>query len=169
MTEEISKWELPSPGKMNPTMFVGDKEKNLQKQVADEIVERFINQVVIYYPIDIQKTQYHPIYGEALNKKFHSPIEVKCMVEWSGMETANEGYTVDRVSSILVHFHKRRINEDLEMVVRVGDYLAYGRNYYEITKLDEDRRVFGAHDLMSEVTATCIKTRRGLFEVNEGR
>jgi hypothetical protein len=161
------KWELPAAGKTNPVLFIGDQEKDLQKQIADEVVEQFINQEVFYYPIDIEKTQYHPIYGEALDKKFYPPLHVHCMVEWEGFVSNNDGYNIDRIPSITVHFHKRRLNEDMDFVVREGDFILYGRDYYEIAKLEEPRRVFGAYNLRPEVTATCVKARRGLFEVNE--
>ena len=56
------KWKQPdSPP---PPMFFGEKERNLVKQVNDEIIERVVGQQVLYFPIDIDRTNFHSIYGE---------------------------------------------------------------------------------------------------------
>lgn len=56
----------PSP------LFVGEKEKNLVKQVNDEIIERVVGQQVLYFAIDMETTNFHPLYGEAVEKNFTS-------------------------------------------------------------------------------------------------
>ena len=63
-----NKWEQPS--QPPPPLFAGKKERDLVKQVNDELIERVIGQQIIYYPISIDETNFHPIYGEALNKAF---------------------------------------------------------------------------------------------------
>ena len=44
-------------------MFAGKKEKDLVKQVNDELIERVIGQTIIYYPIDVERTNFHELYG----------------------------------------------------------------------------------------------------------
>jgi hypothetical protein len=63
-----------------------------------------------------------------------------------------------------VHFHKRRLTEDQDLFVREGDFVAYGKNYYEIVKLDEPLELFGQADKRIEISAECIKSREGLFD-----
>ena len=46
------------------------KERDLVKQVNDEIIERVVGQQILYFPIDIETTNYHPLYGEAIEKPF---------------------------------------------------------------------------------------------------
>ncbi len=48
--------------------FLERKERDLVKQVNDEIIERVVGQQVIYFPIDIDHTNYHSLYGEAIEK-----------------------------------------------------------------------------------------------------
>ena len=57
-------------------MFLGEKERDLVKQVNDELIERVIGQQVVYYPISVDHTDYHPIYGEAIKKTFLPPVRV---------------------------------------------------------------------------------------------
>jgi len=66
--------------------------------------------------------------------------------------------------SITVHFHKRRLTEDQDLYVREGDFVLYDDDYYEIATLTEPREIFGQAGKSLEISAACIKSRRGLFD-----
>ena len=159
----MSKWEQPS--QPPPPLFVGQKERNLVKQVNDELIERVVGQQVLYYPISIEHTNYHPTYGEAINKNFLPPIRVYALVEWEGIQTEfMNNVAVDKNASITVHFHKRRLTDDQDLVVRVGDFVLYGYIHFEIVTVSEPRQLFGQIDHRFEVSAKCIRSREGLFD-----
>jgi hypothetical protein len=84
-------------------------------------------------------------------------------VAWEGKTTAAESFGVDEKSSISVHFHKRRLIEDQDLFTRVGDFVAYGRQFYEIVSLNEPRQLFGQSQHKLEVLAKCVRARPGLF------
>ena len=71
---------------------------------------------------------------------------------------------VDSDSTITVLFHKRRLTEDQDLYVREGDFILYGKIYYEIVKLSEPRKLFGQVDHSFEIAGTCRRARRGLFD-----
>ena len=75
-----------------------------------------------------------------------------------------EGVGIDSDSMVTVNFHKRRLNEDQNLFVREGDFILYGDNYYELTKLSRPRKLFGQVDQTFEVVATARKARKGLFD-----
>ena len=159
----MSKWEQPS--QPPPPLFVGQKERNLVKQVNDELIERVVGQQVLYYPVSLEHTNYHPTYGEAINKNFLPPIRVYALVEWEGMQTEfMNNVAVDKSASITVHFHKRRLTDDQDLVVRVGDFVLYGDIHFEIVTVSEPRQLFGQIDHRFEVSAKCIRSREGLFD-----
>ena len=147
-----------------PPMFLGEKERNLVKQVNDEIIERVVGQQVLYFPLDIEHTNYHPLYGEAIEKTFLPPVRVYALVEYQGVETEFiQGVGIGKSTKITVNFHKRRLTEDQDLYVREGDFVLYGDFYYEIVKLSEPRKLFGQVDHSFEITATCKRARKGLF------
>ncbi len=157
-----NKWSPPpSPP---PPMFLGEKERNYVKQVNDEIIERVVGQTVVYYPIDLTSTNFHPLYGEAIEKSFLPPIRVYALVKWDGDETSTDITALDKMSKITVNFHKRRLTEDQEMFVREGDIIQYSDRYYEIVKLIDPRLLFGQDQHHFEITAECIRAREGFFE-----
>jgi hypothetical protein len=146
-----------------PPLFLGEKERNLVKQVNDELIERVIGQTIVYYPISREHTNYHPVYGEAIQKTFLAPIKVQALIEWEGSKTTTEVYGIDRVTSITVKFHRRRLTEDQDLFVREGDFLLYGDTFYEIVTLNESKRLFGQIDHKFEIIAKCIKARESIF------
>ena len=159
------KWKKPE--QPPPPMFLGEKERNLVKQVNDEIIERVVGQQVLYFPLDIEHTNYHPLYGEAIEKTFLPPVRVHALVEYQGIETQfSEGIGIDKLTKIKVNFHRRRLTEDQDLFVREGDFVRYGVIYYEIVKLIEPKLLFGQPEHRFEIQAECIRARDGLFNAS---
>jgi len=147
-----------------PPLFTGKKERDFVKQVNDELIERVIGQQIVYYPIDIKRTNYHSLYGEAINKTFLPPIKVNALVEWEGLSTSYaESVGIDKVTTVTVHFHKRRLTEDQDLFVREGDFILFGKLYYEIVSLEQPKLLFGQPDHKMEIAAKCIRAREGRF------
>jgi len=158
-----NEWNQPSAPP--PPLFLGKKERDLVKQVNDELIERVVGQTVAYYPIDIERTNYHDLYGEALVKTFLPPIRVHALVEFEGINTKyNTNIGLDKESSVTVHFHKRRLTEDQDLYVREGDFILYGSIHYEIVTLSEPKQLFGQVDHLLEISAKCVRAREGLFD-----
>jgi hypothetical protein len=158
-----NKWSQPDAPP--PPLFTGKKERDLVKQVNDELIERVIGQTIAYYPLDIERTNYHDLYGEAIKKNFLPPIRVHALVEFEGINTKySTNIGLDKEANITVHFHKRRLTEDQDLYVREGDFVLYGDLYYEIVMLSEPRQLFGQIDHRLEISAKCIKAREGLFD-----
>jgi hypothetical protein len=155
--------EWSQPDAPPPPLFVGQKEKDLVKQVNDEVIERVVGQTVVYYPISITHTDFHEVYGEAIEKSFLPPVRVYALVAWEGIKTEAGKFGVDRKSTITVHFHKRRLTEDQDLYVREGDFILYSNIFYEITQLDEPKQLFGQAQSKIEIVAKCVRAREGKF------
>ena len=160
----MAKWTQPSSPP--PPLFVGQAERNFVKQINDELIERVVGQQVLYLPIDMETTNYHKLYGEALKKTFLPPVRAYALVEYNGSNRVQEQYGFDNVYNITIHFHKRRLTEDQDLFVREGDFLLYGSFHYEIVTLNEPRQIFGQVDHKMQITATCIRARKGLFDAS---
>lgn len=148
-----------------PPLFLGKKERDLVKQVNDELIEKVIGQQILYYPIDLERTKFHDLYGEAIEKTYLSPIRIYALVEYTEFSTSYlDGVGIDKTWEINVHFHKRRLEEDQNLYVREGDFVLYNDNYYEIVKLDEPKLLFGQAGQEFEIVARCRRARKGLFD-----
>ena len=160
-----NKWTQPETPP--PPLFLGEKERNLVKQVNDELIERVIGQQILYYSIDLQHTNFHSLYGEAIKKTFLSPVRVYALIEFEGIQTKySSNIGLDKDISLVVHFHKRRLTEDQDLFVREGDFVVYGDVFYEIVTLGEPKQLFGQIDHRVEISAKCIRAREGLFDAS---
>ena len=159
----MSKWKQPD--NPPPPLFAGEKERDLVKQVNDELIERVIGQQIVYYPISLEKTDFHPVYGEAIKKSFLPPVRVYALVEYGGNQSNSDVFGIDKTSTITVSFHKRRLLEEQDLYVREGDFVLYGEQYYEITTITWQRQLFGQIDHRFEIIASCTRAREGLFNV----
>ena len=155
--------EWTQPTQPPPPLFLGEKERNLVKQVNDELIERVVGQGIFYYPISMEHSNFHPTYGEAIEKTFLPPIRIYALIMWEGYETQTTNLGIDKRPSILVHFHKRRLTEDQDLFIKEGDFVKYGNTYYEIVQLNEPKQIFGQVDHKMEIEAKCIKAREGTF------
>jgi len=164
MARDENKWSQPNTPP--PPLFLGKKERDLVKQVNDELIERVIGQQVLYYSIDIEHTNFHPLYGEAIEKTFLPPIRVYTLIEWEGIQTTTEKYGIDKNTNLTAHFHRRRLTEDQNLFVREGDFILYGSLYYQIVTLQEPKQLFGQIDHRFEIVAKCIRSREGLFDAS---
>jgi hypothetical protein len=156
-------WERPkSPP---PPLFLGKKERDLVKQVNDELIEKVIGQQILYYPIDMERTDFHDMYGEAVEKTYLPPIRIYALVNVEEETTSYlESVGTDSDAMINIYFHKRRLNDDQDVFVRQGDFVLYGKVYYEIVKLSAAKKLFGQVAHTFEVMAICKRARRGLFD-----
>tara|TARA_Y100000296_G_scaffold24578_1_gene28991 strand:+ start:538 stop:1035 length:498 start_codon:yes stop_codon:yes gene_type:complete len=157
------KWTQPAAPP--PPMFFGKKERDLVKQVNDELAERVIGQTIVYYPVDIDKTDFHPLYGESVNKVCLPPVRVYAYVQVENEQT-NDKYSYEYKTKLSVHFHYKRLTADQNLNVRAGDFVQYGDVFYEIMRLyDDTRYYFGQVYHQFQVSAECRKARRGNFRV----
>lgn len=165
MTENIT-WSRPASPP--PPLFFGEKERNFVKQINDEVTECVAPQSIIYYPISVKHSNFHELYGEAIEKTFLPPVRVATRVYWGdGRVTTTEKHNIDSESRIIVRFQKRRITEDLDLFVRQGDIIFYGNQFYEINKIGEPDELFSQAEHRFEITAECLSVRCGQFDEPE--
>jgi hypothetical protein len=163
MSDPKNKWTQPAAPP--PPMFFGKKERDLVKQVNDELVERVVGQTVAYYPVSVEESNFHDVYGEAINKITLPPVRVYAYVVVENEQT-NEKYGYDYQTKLTVNFHRRRLTEDQDLYVRVGDFVQYGEEYYEIVRLYNDTRYyFGQVEHKFQISAECVRARKGVFRV----
>mgnify|MGYP003650084797 FL=1 len=163
MSDPKNKWNQPAAPPA--PMFFGKKERDLVKQVNDELSERVIGQPIAYYPISTEESNFNETYGEAIEKVSLPPIRVYAYVEVEN-EQSNEKFGYEYQTKLTVYFSERRITEDQNLYVRVGDYVQYGEFFYEIVRTyDDTRYYFGQVEHKFQIAAECVRARTGTFRV----
>jgi hypothetical protein len=163
MADPKNKWTRPAAPPA--PMFFGEKERNLVKQINDELAERVLGQTIAYYPISIEESNFNDTYGESVEKVSLPPVRVFAYVVVENEQT-NDKYGYDYQTKLTVNFHRRRLVEDQNLYVRVGDFVQYGEQYYEIVRTYNDTRYyFGQVEHKFQISAECVKAREGVFRV----
>ena len=146
-------------------MFFGKKERDLVKQVNDELAERVIGQSIAYYPISVEESNFNDIYGEAIDKVSLPPVRVYAYVVVEN-EQSNDRYGYEYQTKLTVNFHRKRLTADQNLFVRVGDFVQYGDEFYEIVRTYNDTRYyFGQVEHKFQISAECIRARQDAFRV----
>ena len=146
-------------------MFFGEKERNLVKQINDELAERILGQPIAYYPISIEESNFNDTYGEAKEKISLPPVRVYAYVVVENEQT-NEKFGYEYQTKLTVSFSEKRITADQNLFVRVGDFIQYGDLFYEIVKTYNDTRYyFGQVEHKFQISAECVRARQGAFRV----
>jgi len=163
MADPKNKWSQPDAPPA--PMFFGEKERDLVKQVNDELAERVIGQTIAYYPISVEESNFNDIYGEAIEKVSLPPVRVYAYVVVENEQT-NERYGYEYQNKLTVNFHRKRLTEDQNLHVRVGDFVQYGEYFYEIVKTFNDTKYyFGQVEHKFQVSAECVRARDGAFRI----
>ena len=149
-----------------PPLFLGEKERLLVRQVNTELIENVVGQVIAYYSISLKETNFHPLYGEAIDKTFLPPVRVYARVETEQAQITNDSKGYDKRPQISVFFHRKRLTEDQNVFVRVGDFVYYDGDFYEIVNTRGAKRLFGQAGQKYEINALCIKAREGVFDAD---
>ena len=98
-----------------------------------------------------------------------SPVQSYALIEYQDTDRKQTRFGFDRILTLNVHFHKRRLTQDKDLFVRLGDFLQYDETYFEIVDVFEPRLIFGQDSGFNdhpalEVTAVCRQARKGLFD-----
>jgi len=155
--------QFTQPAAPPAPMFINQPERDFNKQIVTEVAERVSGSPILYYAIDMDATEFHPLYGEAIIKTFLPPIVAYVFIDYSGISTKVDKYGLEKEVSIKVHFHKRRLTEDQDVYVREGDFILHNKVLYQIVGLTEPASPYGQHENRIDITANCVKSRKGLF------
>jgi len=163
VSDPVNKWNQPPAPP--PPMFFGKKERDLVKQVNDELAERVIGQPIAYYPISIEESNFNDTYGEAIDKVSLPPVRVYAYVVVENEQT-NDRYGYEYQTKLTINFSEKRLTADQNLYVRVGDFVQYGDQFYEIVKTYNDTRYyFGQVEHKFQISAECVRARQGTFRV----
>ena len=96
----------------------------------------FSNMKVGYFKIDLYKTIVN-MYGEATEKWYYPPFEVKCLIERGDFAYSDTEYGPDVNQTITIKIPKLNIDETgLNFTPEVGDIITDQEKYYQVNTID---------------------------------
>lgn len=120
-------------------LFYDEKEFNFETETVMDYIEEDLNQTIVVYPVDREKTQINSISQSAVNGiRFKNPIEIPCQYEIQDSElksfdkkTSNGVYALN---GPLTAYVMPKILEKYNCEISRGDYIG--------VYVDEGRMVY---------------------------
>ena len=132
--------------------FISNRDVTFFKGIAREIVDDVIQNICVLFKINLNETKIN-LYGEAMNKTWHTGIELYVLINKDPRTTAYEGFGSDTAQSIEFRFDRYMLNEKYAYP-EIGDVIYFDNSYYEIDNINESQFIGGnpflSDDLESE-------------------
>lgn len=125
--------------------FITEKERKFAQNIRSEIDEDIIRQKLLYYKINLQKSQIDRIYGEITRKVADQPVEFYARCLWEEPTQTFEGATADTTYSMEVYCDPDQL-ERRGIVTKAGDVLERDGEFFEILSSVQTMPAFGQID-----------------------
>ena len=125
--------------------FFGEKEAAFFHSAGREIVEGVLQESLLLYRIDLKKTQVHPLYGEAIQKRWLPEIEIFGRINVEVEDPSQQvkgGITKKGFGKLTAHIYIEHLEElnlvsrksDNEIItgVKMGDFMGFKGQFYKI-------------------------------------
>lgn len=142
-------------------LFITSREIHLINDWTKEFIKDVVGQYIVYYPISILKTRVHPVYDEAVEKIFDSPIKIDALVDQPGEGNAIGSWSVETTTTLEVYIQSRDLI-DKGFEPEMGDFFSYGNQVFEILNVSQIGDIFGQaeYDVYWKLNAKLARSGR---------
>jgi len=125
--------------------FFGEKEAAFFHSAGREITETILQESFLLYRIDLNKTEVHPLYGEAIQKRWLPEIEIFGRINVEVEDPSQQvkgGITKKGLGKFTAHVYIEHLDElnlvtrksDNEIItgVKMGDFMGFKGQFYKI-------------------------------------
>ena len=152
-----------STGDADYGLFFSARDMELFNDYNTELLGIVAQSGITYYRIEPDSSDPNSIYGESEVKVTRDPVQVHCWVMLDEPETETNSFTVDTRRRIELYMHKDRLTE-LDLVPRMGDFVGYDNQYFEILRASVPNFVFSYPQTKLGVIVRCLSVREGVFD-----
>lgn len=125
-----------------------------------------LGQFIYYYPISAMKTQIEPIYEEAIQKIFQTPIKIDVIADQPTWNDKLNLWGHEQTSTIELFIHNKDIL-DKNIRINEGDFFVYGDRTYEILSANTiNNTIFGQVEYRIGIKIIGKIARQGQIDLN---
>jgi hypothetical protein len=117
------------------------RDLQLFRSIARELVDTVIENTCVLFKINLNETKVN-IYGEAMNKTWHTGVELFVMIDKEPDTATYEGFGPEEQQNITFKFD-RLLCEERNVYPEIGDVIYFDNSYYEIDNTTETQFVGG--------------------------
>lgn len=143
-------------------LFISKREINFINDIAKEVIKDVVGQKIYLFQMSEIKSKVHDVYEESIDKVFENPIELDCLVKYSGAEVKTNRYGSEKLFTIEAYIQARDLL-DKGIEILEGDFISYGSVFYEITKAPNSQIIMGQIEHERFITISGRQSRKDLF------
>jgi hypothetical protein len=121
--------------------FISERDVAFFRGLARELVDVVIENVCVLFKVNLDETRVN-IYGEAMNKTWHSGVELYVLIDKEPDNATYEGFGPDEQQNITFKFDREHCREK-NTYPQIGDVIFFDNSYYEIDNTSEIQFVGG--------------------------
>jgi hypothetical protein len=146
------------------SLFFDRRTQQFLNNISTELLELVMMQSFIYYSVigDLTETT-DDIYGESQNKTFRQPIQLYGRILYNEPIVVSGTFSSENQYSLGLYLQHDRIEDDLKLRPKMGDYLQFGEKYYEVTTVKYPQMIGGLPQFQLGVILDCISVRQNVF------
>jgi hypothetical protein len=134
------------------------------KRKNKQLVEHVVGEKITYYGINKEFTREN-IYGEAKEKIWNPPIEVKALVRWKEQQITTTKFGQDQTYNISFYPLLDTLTE-LNLAPTEGDFVEYDSKFFEIASISYPLQMLGVEEQAFYTKLDCVTAREGVFSTN---
>ena len=146
-------------------LFITPREIQFINDLTKEYTKDVLGQFIYYYPISVMKSQVDPVYDEAIQKVFQSPIKLDVIADQPAWETKYNVWGNEQVNKLELFVQTRDLL-DKGFSVSEGDFFLYGDLVYEILSAVPINNIFGQVEYGVGVKIAAKIARKGQIDLN---
>ncbi len=146
------------------SLFFDQRTIQFINNISTELLELVIMQPFIYFSVVGELTETEDdIYGESQSKTFRQPVQLYGRVLYNTPIVSTGAFSTENQYSLGMYLQHSRIEDDLKVRPKIGDYLQFGEKYYEVTTVTYPQIVGGLPQFKLGVILDCISVRQNVF------
>jgi hypothetical protein len=145
--------------------FISTRDVTFFKGIARELVDEVIQNLVILYKVNLAETRIN-LYGEAMDKTWHTGVEIYSLINKDTVSSAYEGFGPDANQNIEFRFDKFAC-EEKNAYPEIGDVIYFDSSYYEISNTSEVQFVGGLAENNFSIVCSTVMVRKSQLNIEE--
>jgi len=126
-------------------LFGGDRDVALIRSVNRELLNNIVDTTIDIFKISLYDTKAN-LYGEAINKIYKPGVRVASLITHEDQAWSSDEFGPDMNQTATFAFLKYELETIANVVLEVGDVIAWDEKYWEVDGVTENQYFMGKHE-----------------------
>jgi len=126
-------------------LFGGDRDVALVRTLNRELLNNIVDTTIDIFKISLYDTNTN-LYGESLRKVYKPGVRVASLITHEDQSWSSDQFGPDMNQTATFAFLKYELETVADVVLEVGDVIAWDEKYWEVDGVVENQYFMGKHD-----------------------